>query len=280
MSELVEFFAIFGGSENQPQLNPFVSIDNCIQDEFSNNFLIHQAQIQPSYLLDNPYRQLLISVARSDGKINNVLRRSRLDEKLGGALIAELVDLGILFLEESREPPIKQAPHMKIKKRLRGYRIVPKVRFASPFYRFWFGFVEYYNRYLLIGDTTLFMDHFARHKDKVFYLLFEQLSNLWLEKKYEPLDPIVSLGGFWNHKSEFDILQITNSGKLILGECKFKTKKITTAELSKLKHKAAESNIIVDKYALFSRTGFSLELKSKQDDSLILCDMDDFKVLL
>jgi len=280
MDDLVQLFSIFGGQSTHSQLNPFDSLSQRVEHEFSSNFLSHQIQIYPEYLLDSPYRELLISISRSDGKLNNVLRRSRLDEKLGGSLVAELIEKNILFLEESREQPIRKSPHTQIKKSLRGYRIQPKVRFQSPFYRFWFGFVEPYREHLLNLDTTLFMENFLKHKDKAFYVLFEQLSNLWLEKKYLDIDPIVSLGGFWNHKSEFDILQITKSGKLILGECKFKAKKITTAELTKLKHKASESNIPVDRYILFSRSGFSIDLLSKQDENLILCSVDDFSALL
>jgi len=280
MDDLVQLFSIFGGEDKTFQPNPFDSLSSCVKHEFSSNFLAHQADINPEYLLDNPYKQLLISISRSDGKLNNVLRRSRLDEKLGGALIAELLEKNTLFLEESREQPIRKSPHMQIKKSLRSYRIQPKVRFVNPFYRFWFGFVEPYREYLLNLDTTLFMDNFLKHKDKAFYVIFEQLSNLWLEKKYLNADPVVSLGGFWDYKSEFDILQITKSGKLILGECKFKSKKITTAELTKLKHKASESNIPVDKYILFSRSGFSIDLLSKQDKNLILCDVTDFNELL
>lgn len=66
----------------------------------------------------------------------------------------------------------------------------------------------------------------------------------------------------------------------ILGECKYKDRTVCKNELTKLKMKAAESGIKVDVYALFSKSGFSKELLSMQDDNLLLFDLGDLEVLL
>ncbi len=67
--------------------------------------------------------------------------------------------------------------------------------------------------------------------------------------------------------------------KVILGECKYKDRKVCKNELTKLKVKALESNINVDVYALFSKSGFSNELLQTQDEDLLLFDLNDLKAL-
>jgi len=280
MDSLVQFYCIYGGATNAIGLNPFSILEKSVAADFSSHFLALQSNIFPSYLLEEPYLSLLKSISRSDGKLNNVLRRARLGSKLGGELIGQLVKQDILYIENSREQPIRKSPKESIKKSLRGYQIQPKVRFIKPFYRFWYAFVEPYRFNLLKGETAKFIQNFNQHKDKAFYIVFEQLSNAWLREKYASVDPIISEGGFWDYKNEFDILHITTSNKIIIGECKFKSKKVTAKELVKLKHKAKESGIKADKYVLFSRSGFSNELIGLKDKNLILCPLEKLTVLL
>ncbi len=45
------------------------------------------------------------------------------------------------------------------------------------------------------------------------------------------IDPIISRGSYWDRKSEFDLFCHTESGKIIVGECKFKGKKVCKNEL-------------------------------------------------
>jgi len=280
MDSLVQFYCIYGGATNAIDLNPFSILEDSVAADFSSNFLPLQSNISPSYLIEDPYLSLLKSVSRSDGKLNNILRRAKIGNKLGSELIDQLVKLDILYIENSREQPIRKSPKESIKKSLRGYKIQPKVRFIKPFYRFWYAFVEPYRFNLIKGETTKFIQNFEQHKDKAFYIVFEQLSNAWLREQYASIDPIISQGGFWDYKNEFDILHVTTSNKIIIGECKFKSKKVTAKELVKLKYKAKESGIKADKYVLFSRSGFSNELLALKDENLILCTLGDISALL
>ena len=91
--------------------------------------------ITPSYLLEEPYRNILIAIARGDGRFSNVFRKARIGESLGFALTNELVELGVVELEESREVPLKRYPNQKLKRSLRGYRIEAKIRYSKPFYQ-------------------------------------------------------------------------------------------------------------------------------------------------
>jgi len=91
---------------------------------------------------------------------------------------------------------------------------------------------------------------------------------------------VISYGSWWDRSNEYDLFAVTQSGKVILGECKYKGRKVTRAELTKLKDKAARSGIKADIFALFSRSGFSEELKNMDNDKLILKDINDFSYLL
>jgi len=237
-----------------------------------------QTLVSPSYLLETPYRELLVAVARGDGKLYSVLRKAKLSENVGENLVAELVSLGILNIEYTRESPLRIHPKNKLPKVQRSYRIQDKLRFRQPFMRFWFGFVTYFRKELELGGGEKFLENFEQHYEGLRSLVYEQLCNDLLLKVYD--EPIISSGSYWNVYSEFDILAVTKSKKLILGECKYKDRTVCKNELTKLKQKAAESGIKVDVYALFSKSGFSKELLGLQDEKLLLFDLNDLKVLL
>jgi hypothetical protein len=277
---LVEYFSFYGGMQNSIELNLFEDIQSSLERNFVTNFATTKSMISPSYLIEPPYRELLVAVARGDGRVSNIYKRSRMVESVGSSLIADLEEAGVLSMEESRQPPLKKYPKQLLKKSLRGFRIQPKARFVKPFYRFWFGFVEPFREDLSRQRSDRFIDNFKQHKDKAISLVFEHLSNQLLELYFAKSDPLVSHGSFWDHRSEFDLLSITRSGQSILGECKYTSRNISKKELTKLKDKAQQSGLKVDIYALFSKSGFSNELLAQDIDSLLLFDLDSFQALL
>jgi len=276
----LEFFAFFGGIKWPVEIDFFDDLDEVVLHQVLPNVETFARAVSPSYLLEEPYRKLLIATARGDGKLLNVFRRARINEATGGELLSELVDLGILLLEPSREAPLREYPRQKVKKHLRHYRIQSKVRFRAPFFRFWFGFIEPYRRDIAQGKTGAFLENFRQHQDRCASLSFEQLSAELLSDYFAQDDPLLSEGSYWDRHSEFDLLGVSRSGKVILGECKYKGRKICKSELNKLKEKALHSGISVDIYALFSKNGFSNELLQSKDEKLLLFEVEDFRRLL
>ncbi|HFQ61987.1 MAG TPA: hypothetical protein ENK39_06805 [Epsilonproteobacteria bacterium] len=251
-----------------------------VESNFVENFINFQNLVSPSYLLETPYREVLVAVARGDGKLYSVLRKAKLSEGTGEKIIAELVSLDILKVEYSRESPLRTHPKHKLPKDQRAYRIQDKLRFTQPFMRFWFGFVTYYRKDLMQAKGEKFLENFEQHYERLRSLVYEQLCNDLLLHYYENKEPILSSGSYWNVYSEFDILAVTKSKKIILGECKYKDRTVCKNELTKLKQKAAESGIKVDVYALFSKSGFSKELLGMKSNTLLLFDLNDLKVLI
>lgn len=279
LEQAVEYFSILGGMGKNIELDYFDDVFSMVESNFVENFSKFQTLVSPSYLLESPYREILIAVARGDGKLYSVLRKAKVSETLGEQIIQELVSLNVLKVEASRESPLRTHPKHKLKKEQRSYRVQDKLRFVQPFMRFWFGFVTYYRKDLAVGKGDAFLENFEKHYDRLRSLVYEQLCDALLVEHYAKHNNIVDSGSFWNIHSEFDILAVSKDKKVILGECKYKDRKVCKNELTKLKAKALESGIKVDIYALFSKSGFSNELLQTQDKDLLLFDLNDLEVL-
>jgi len=280
IEQALEYFSFLGGFESQLRFDFFDGLDEIIVRNIIEDGESLEHHISPSYLLESPYRNILIAVARGDGKFANVFRRARIAPALGTQIVMELVRLEIVNLEDSREEPLRANPKEKIKKHLRSYKIQPIIRFRQPFLRFWFGFVELYKKEIAEGKTERFWENYHAHKERCVSVIFEQLSNELLELHFDPTDPLVEKGTFWDHQNEFDIVATTRSGKVIVGECKYKGRKVCKNELTKLQEKANRSNIPADIFALFSLSGFSNELESLARSGLLLFEGRDFGRLL
>ncbi len=280
LEQAVEYFSILGGIGKNIELDYFDDVFSMVESNFVQNFSKFQTLVSPSYLLESPYREILIAVARGDGKLYSVLRKAKVSEALGEKIVQELVSLNVLKVEVSRESPLRSHPKHKLKKEQRSYRVQDKLRFVQPFMRFWFGFVTYYRKDLLLGKGDDFLENFEKHYERLRSLVYEQLCDALLVEYYAKKTPLVSGGSFWNIHSEFDILAVSSIKEIILGECKYKERKVCKNELTKLKLKAEESGINVDIYALFSKSGFSNELLHIQDENLLLFDLNDLNSLL
>ncbi|HIM94819.1 MAG TPA: hypothetical protein EYM49_07300 [Campylobacterales bacterium] len=274
----MELFSVFGGIEEKIELDLLDDIELLIRFNFVERYQEFKQLLSPSYLLEEPYRYLLIASARGDGRLSNVFRKAKVGDALGLRLVKELVQLDIIELEESREAPLKTHPNQKLEKSLRSYKIESKIRFKQPFYRFWFGFVEPYSKELESKKSQRFFENFEQHFSRLNSLIFEQLSNDLLGLHYN--NQIVNDGSYWDKNSEFDILAKTKNGRVIVAECKYKNRRVCKNELSKLKQKADTSNLKADTFVLFSKNGFSNELINLKDKNLILFELSDFRKLL
>lgn len=264
--------------EEALELDFFDDLESIIRFNFVEKYKVLNGFISPSYLIEEPYRWLLVSIARGDGRLSNVFRKARVGDALGLRLLNELKELGIIAFEESREAPLKKYPNQKLEKSLRSYKIEPKVYFKKPFHRFWFGFVEPYHKELNAGDSKRFFENFEKHFSRLHSFVFEQLSQELLNLHYK--NQLTLNGNYWDKYSEFDIWATHKDGRQILGECKYTSRHVCKNELRKLRAKAETSELEIDVFALFSKRGFSNELKNSIDKDLLLFELEDFRVLL
>jgi hypothetical protein len=281
LEQLVECFSCFGGMENHINLDFFENTEQSVERIFVREFSIFSDLDEIKYPAVSPYRRFLTAVARGDGKMLGVFRRAHLNEKEGGGMLNEMVRTGILLMEPSREKkPDRLYPGQSLRKEFRGYRIQPKIHFRKPFLRFWFGFVEPFARELVRGEGRRFLENYRRHSDRAVSPVFGQLSNELLELDFSDKDPLVSKGAFWDRHNEFDLFCRTQSGSVILGECKYTGRPICRNELKKLKEKAYRCGIKADRFALFSRSGFSKELQEMDDERVMLYPLEKYRKLL
>ena len=270
-----------GGIEENITLDYFDDVFSMVKSNFVDEYKKFRHLVSPSYLLESPYREVLIAAARGDGKLYSVLRKARLAESVGERVVEELVSLGVLFVEYSREAPLREHPKHKVKKELRRYRIQDKVRFADPFLRFWFGFVEFFGQDLENGKSERFVENFQKNYERLRTLVYEQLcDDLLILDLEERGEKVLTSGSFWDQHSEFDILAVTDKRRVVLGECKYKDRKVCKNELGKLIAKAEQSGLPVDTFALFSKSGFSKELQQMSNGTLWLYNLGDLKRLL
>ena len=274
--ELIDYYALFGGIETD-SLELYNPLDEVITTLVSNDVVKKQL---PFFLFEKPFRDFLIALAKSDGKIDSLFRRLKMGQSLGEEIVNELVSNGIIFKVESREPPFKLYPKQLVKKELRTYKIEAKLYFTRPFYRFWFAFIEPYFSKERKADMSNLLNNFTRERYRLSSAVFEDLSNVLLKLYFQERDPIIENGSLWNYHSEFDIYAKTKSGKVIIGECKYRNRPIAKSELIKLESKAEQSAIKVDIYTLFSKSGFSKEFEKSNQDNLLLFTLDEFKKLL
>ncbi len=253
-------------------------VESIIRFNFVEEYKLLNRLISPYYLIEEPYRHLLIATARGDGRLSNIFRKARVGDRLGLRLLNELEEFGLIEFEESREAPLKKYPNQKLEKSLRSYRIEAKIRFKKPFHRFWFGFVEPYHKDLVKGKSRRFFENFEQHFSRLNSFVFEQLSQELLDVYYN--NQLTINGNYWDIHSEFDIWAEHSNGKTILGECKYTNRHVCKSELSKLKQKAEKSALDVDIFALFSKSGFSNELKNSKDKNLLLFELEDFSKLI
>jgi len=274
--ELIDYFALFGGFDRE-DLELYNPLEEVIATLAVNDIATKEF---PFFLFENPFREFLITLARSDGKIYSLFQRVKIGQSLGEELVDELIRSDILRRVESRETPFQLYPKQMIKKEFRTYKIEDKLYFIKPFFRFWFAFIEPYFSKERRVDIKALLDNFYRQRYRLSSAIFEELSNELLKIHFQKSDPIVENGSLWNYYSEFDIFAKTLSGKTVIGECKYKNRLVLKSELIKLESKIKQSDLNVDIYALFSKSGFSKEFHKQKEPNLLLFSLKDFKRLI
>jgi len=263
----VEYFAYFGGYERKLDLNktPFELIEEHILPNYG---YIHKAVVDLSGG-DNMSNSILTAIATGDGRAHSAVKRSRLSKSDGYRTIDNLCEDGMLV-------SISANPNIKLKDD--ETEISDKLYFPSPFLRFWFAFISPYFKGIKAGEYDEVKNRFENYKDEFINLIFEQLCEELLRMNID--EKIDSIGNYWDNKTEIDILAKTRSKKTIACVCKYTNSKIKKSELTKLQEKCAISNIKADAYVIFSKKGFSSELKSLKNESLQLFTVKNFKQLI
>jgi len=278
MEAQIAYFSIFGGVNWQIDTTEDISV--LIQSLILDNFEILNKKIDEITLANDANKRLLKALATGDRRIFSAFNKAGLNNGNGGAALQYFQEKGIIQLEYSREKhPRNLYPHKKLKKEEARYRISHKVLFTHPFIRFWFYFIQPNIRTIKEGDYKKVLQEFALKRNSYTSLVYEELSEVLLNYHLRDVQ-ITSSGSYWDAKTEIDILTLTQSGEIYIGECKWTNHKVNKKELHKLNDKCKKLGIDPTQIILFSKRGFSKELQQMQSAKLALYSSDDFMSLL
>lgn len=278
METQIEYFSIFGG------LGWHIDIDKPLEELIITKILDNYGHLHnelAALSLDEPeYARLLHALATGDRRIFKAFNRAGLNNKNGGAAIDFLQTNNILEMQRSRERhPRDIYPNQKLKREDARHRISHKMRFTKPFIRFWFYFVWPFSKEIQRGIYENMIARFQTHQYSYTSLVFEELSELLLDY-YTRDDQIITSGSYWDANVEIDLLAVTKTLKIYVGECKWTNHKINKKELHKLLEKCVKLGISPTKILLFAKRGFSNELLQLQSPTLSLYSAEDFSILL
>lgn len=278
METLIEYFAVFGGLGLE--IDTTQPINSLIEEFILENFDELNQKIEQLTLNETNNKRLLTALAVGDRRIFSAFKRAGLNNGNGGAALNYLQERGLVQIEYSREESPKNVnPNQKLKKDVARHRISHKVLFTFPFVRFWFYFVYPNIKEIKKGDYAKFFKDFETKQNSYTSLVFEELSEVLLHYNLRDAQ-IFSSDSYWDANIEIDILTITDDESVYVAECKWTNHRVTKNELHKLVEKCQRAEIKPTQMILFSKRGFSKELKQMQGKDLALYSSEDFKALL
>ena len=288
-------YSILGGIPHYlRQFNPALSLrDNIIKNVLTKGcvlyseveFLMRQELREPAV-----YNTIIEAIAFGNTKMNDIYTKTQIDKSKISVYLKNLMELRIIEREFSVLSSEKEQAAST-----RGlYRI------TDNFFRFWFGFVFTNLSDLEIGDAEGVLTYAVLPKMNDFASpAFETVCREFIRKKNR-LNELpfraAKMGRWWGKISKTDVAESgkskvhtedaeidllaadAQSKNYIVGECKFRNSEMNASDLDRLKEKAAfiHKSARID-YALFSKTGFTMELieRAEHDENLSLFTLAD-----
>jgi hypothetical protein len=278
METLIEYFAIFGGLGLE--IDTTKPITFLIEDLILQNFDMYNEKIEQLVMEESNNKRLLTALAIGDRRIFSAFNRAGLNNANGGSALNYLQEKGLIQIEYSREEPARSLnPKGRLKKEIARHRISHKVLFTYPFIRFWFYFINPNIRDIRAGNYEKFFKNLETKHHSYTSLVFEELSEVLLNYNLRDAQ-ILSSGSYWDANIEIDILTVTSDEKVYVAECKWTNHQVNKSELHKLEEKCERLDIEPSQMILFSKRGFSKELRQKQSKNVALYSAEDFEALL
>ena len=278
METFISYFAVFG--ESGIEVDTTLPLAELIETKVLDNYGELYNSIHVGILEDRSVIALLQAVAKGDRRILSVCKNAHLSEAKGGELIEHLQHIGIVALEASREaPPQKLHPKQKLKREVARHRISHKVRFRSPFLRFWFRFISPNHRRIEKGDYESVLSMFAEHDTAFTGLTFEEISQQYVRHRLGD-DPYMRCGSYWDRLVELDVLARIPGDGFLVGECKWTNTSVNKSELQKLQEKCALVGLEPEQIWFFAKRGFSNELEAMRSNTLVLVSAEEMLVLV
>lgn len=278
IKECVEFYSVFNGHPFLDLLKFDYDLEQCID-----LYILERVKELQSYFVYDENKKfqsdlelVLMRIAIGDRKNYSIYDKDNISQLRGRALFKALFEKNIIKKEKSREKPKKLHKKQLIKKSLRRYKVQDKIHFIDNFTRFWFTFITPNLKSPLHVEEI--KKQINQNLESFISLSFEELSNELLIHKLKK-ENIINYGSYWDKKIEIDLLIEDKNGTIIAGESKWKNHKVCKNILNKLQNKCKKTDLKIDYFALFSKSGFSKELLNQKNSNILLFDLEDFKGL-
>lgn len=263
-AELCQFYSITGGVPKYiEQFESYSDIYEAIKENIldRNSFLYNE----PDFLLRNElgevgtYYSIIKTIAAGHRKLSKIAENMEEKQSSISAYLQTLIRLDIV----EREVPVTEERPDKSKKGL--YRI------KDNYILFWFKYIYPNISLIESGQKDAVLAQIRQN------LIVNHVSHIYENICLEKLRTINGseqlgflyneAGRWWDNKNEIDIVALNSIGNEILfGECKYRQKKMDVDVLASLIEKAShvpwQRNNRVEKYVLFSISGYTDELIS------------------
>jgi len=268
METAVNYFAIFGGLDIKIDMSK--PLRSLIIRHILNDYDLLQEKIAKLTNNSAPYNKVLTGIALGDRRTNSSFKRADVEYEEGMQIIYELEELEIISTETSMD---------FLTNTFEENEVADKLLFKSPFLRFWFAFVSPLYRGVKKGDYDECIERFNNYQLEFMDLIFEQLCHEYIKFTFVD-DEIEEIGRYWDDKLEIDLLAQTVSGRIIIGSCKYTNTKVKKSEINRLKEICEELELVPDYVVLFSKAGFSNEVKGEKGEALKLFTVKSLKALI
>jgi len=256
----------------------FLKLDEDLATCIQINIIDRVDELKPYFIYDKDIdfqkdlESVLMRLAIGDRKSYTVYKKENISQMRGRALYKSLFEKSIIKKEKSREKPLREFKGQLIKKSLRRYEIQDKIHFCDNFTRFWFTYIAPHL------NKSLHVDKIMQSIDQYVSLSFEELSNDIIIHRYKK-ENVINHGSYWDKSIEIDLLIETKDGTIVAGESKWKNHKVCKNILKTLQKKCERAELGASKFVLCSKSGFSKELMSKQNEEIMLFELKDFEEL-
>lgn len=264
--QAVEYFAVFGGMGWKVDMSK--TLDELIEEKVLKNYRYIHGDIAKITQSDRTHHALLSGLATGDSREHSAFKRANVSREDGEESIDFLVQNDLLIREKSQAQPVNEREEVS-----------DKLRFTLPFLRFWFSSISPYYKGIRDGDYSEVHKRLANMKEEFSNPIYDQLVMEAVTASFKD-DKIEKMGSYWDKSNEIALLGKTKSGKIVVGINKYSKSKAKKSELSKLKEQCSKAELEADIFIVFSKNGFSNEMKKEKSAQLRLLTLKHLKALV
>ena len=268
METALNYFAVFGGLDVKLDLNK--PLGSLIKRHILDLYYELYDELSKVVKTDNIGNKILSGAALGDRRVNSAFKRAECEFDVGIQYVYELEEFGVITQETSMD---------FLTNKFEENDSADRLLFASPFLRFWYAFVSPLYRGVKREEYDEVYKRFENRKNEFMDLIFESLCHEYIQQTFKE-DSIEEMGRYWDKKSEINLLAQTESGKVIVGACKYTNSKLKSATLNELKSQCEKLEIVPDYVVIFSKSGYTNEFKSLKGNGLSLHTVKTLKGLL